>query len=231
MFDLERSLADWRDQLGRSGQCIDGDLAELEEHLREETAGLVRAGLAEEEAFLIACRRLGRIDLLGAEFEKVNLRSIWVSRSSWMAFGILAYLASSVGARTVSQVVLAGGLFSGLPSRLTGAIAAFGSLAVLLALLALITITFVRHGQRQDTPVPGSTARRCGLAIGMFLWFTLMPGAGLLAGAIAVKAARDMSEFGHATVATSIGTFAISVLMPLLLTTWLLATPRFTRSA
>lgn len=40
------------------------DVAELEDHLREQVAGLVESGLAPDEAFLVAVKRMGSLELL-----------------------------------------------------------------------------------------------------------------------------------------------------------------------
>ena len=57
MFDLNKAIDDWREQLARAEACLGDDVAELEEHLREEMAGLRQAGLNEEEAFLLSTRQ------------------------------------------------------------------------------------------------------------------------------------------------------------------------------
>ena len=53
---------------GRGRDPTDAD--ELESHLREQIADLEAAGLAEDEAFLIAVKRLGQVDQLTAEFAR-----------------------------------------------------------------------------------------------------------------------------------------------------------------
>ena len=54
-------------------------------------ANLERRGLATEEAFLIASRRIGSSSQLGTEFGKVNVRSLWLNRILWMLIGIQAF--------------------------------------------------------------------------------------------------------------------------------------------
>ncbi|MFW8745029.1 permease prefix domain 1-containing protein, partial [Mesorhizobium japonicum] len=58
----EQQLAEWRRAVRSSGAVDDADAAELEDHLRDSIAELRQAGLDDEEAFLIAVRRLGGVD-------------------------------------------------------------------------------------------------------------------------------------------------------------------------
>ncbi len=65
---LEEGVRQWRASLTR-GRVIDtADLDELEGHLRDQAEELVASGLSEDEAFLIALKRLGAADRLTAEF-------------------------------------------------------------------------------------------------------------------------------------------------------------------
>lgn len=75
--DLETSIGQWRTAVLR-GRAIEGeDADELESHLREQVAELQAAGLHEDEAFLIAVRRLGEVDGLTAEFARVHGERLW----------------------------------------------------------------------------------------------------------------------------------------------------------
>jgi len=51
VFDLEQALSKWRKAHRRMASIEDGDMAELESHLRDEVERLVKAGRTEEEAF------------------------------------------------------------------------------------------------------------------------------------------------------------------------------------
>jgi hypothetical protein len=52
-------------------------VAELEDHLREEVAGLVGAGLATDEAFLVAVKRMGNLDAVSREFAREHSDRLW----------------------------------------------------------------------------------------------------------------------------------------------------------
>lgn len=74
---LEEQIAQWRSYL-RSRQAIHAvDIAELEDHLREQIAALTAAGLAPDEAFLVAVKRLGGLDALSREFAREHSDRLW----------------------------------------------------------------------------------------------------------------------------------------------------------
>ena len=69
---LEERIGEWRSYLLRR-QAIDGmDVDELEDHLRTQVADLQKAGLDEEEAFLIAVKRIGDLDSLSREYAQLG---------------------------------------------------------------------------------------------------------------------------------------------------------------
>ena len=53
------------------------DVAELEDHLREQIAALTDAGLAADEAFLVAVKRMGDLDALSREFAREHSDRLW----------------------------------------------------------------------------------------------------------------------------------------------------------
>ncbi|HVR32544.1 MAG TPA: permease prefix domain 1-containing protein [Acidimicrobiia bacterium] len=72
---LEAQFAEWRAFVGRT---VDGsDVEELEAHLRDQVAELSAAGLAADEAFLIAVKRMGRLDELSREFAREHSGRLW----------------------------------------------------------------------------------------------------------------------------------------------------------
>jgi len=74
---LEEQIAQWRSYL-RSRQTIHPvDIAELEDHLREQIAALSAAGLSPDEAFLVAVKRLGSLDALSREFALEHSDRLW----------------------------------------------------------------------------------------------------------------------------------------------------------
>ncbi|MGH8872831.1 MAG: permease prefix domain 1-containing protein [Acidimicrobiia bacterium] len=77
MEGLESEIAEWRAFVAQ-GPAVDGrDVEELEAHLRDQIADLAAAGLAADEAFLVAVKRMGRLDELSREFAREHSGSLW----------------------------------------------------------------------------------------------------------------------------------------------------------
>jgi hypothetical protein len=75
--DIDDQIAEWRSAIVR-GRAVDGaDADELEGHLREQIGDLQAGGLAEDEAFLIAVKRLGQVDALTAEYAREHGERLW----------------------------------------------------------------------------------------------------------------------------------------------------------
>ncbi len=74
---LEKQIGTWRDHLRKSRTITSQDAAELEDHLREQTSSLVRDGLSDDEAFLVAVKRMGAIDALTREFAREHSDRLW----------------------------------------------------------------------------------------------------------------------------------------------------------
>src|SRR5262245_53360615 len=70
-------VGQWRRLLRRREAIHSADVAELEDHLREQIAVLVDAGLATDEAFLVAVKRLGNLDALSREFAREHWDRLW----------------------------------------------------------------------------------------------------------------------------------------------------------
>jgi hypothetical protein len=74
---LEEQIDQWRSYLRRRQAIHTVDVAELEDHLREQVAGLVDAGLSTDEAFLVAVKRMGALDDLSREFAREHSERLW----------------------------------------------------------------------------------------------------------------------------------------------------------
>jgi hypothetical protein len=74
---IEEQIDQWRSYLRRRQTAPSTDLAELEEQLRQQIASLADAGLATDEAFLVAVKRLGNLDALCREFARENSDRLW----------------------------------------------------------------------------------------------------------------------------------------------------------
>ena len=74
---IDGQIDQWRSYLRRRQAIHPVDVAELEDHLREQIAGLVDAGLATDEAFLVAVKRMGNLDALSREFAREHSERLW----------------------------------------------------------------------------------------------------------------------------------------------------------
>ncbi len=77
MFDLELNITSWCDYLRASGKLSEDDVVELDNHLRDLVDELTEGGLSDDEAFLIAVKRLGNVTYLSEEYSKVNTEDLW----------------------------------------------------------------------------------------------------------------------------------------------------------
>lgn len=74
---LEAQIDQWRDYLRHRQAIHSVDVAELEDHLREQVAVLIDAGLTSDEAFLVAVKRMGNLDALSREFAREHSERLW----------------------------------------------------------------------------------------------------------------------------------------------------------
>lgn len=165
---LEEQIGQWRSYLRRRQAIHTVDVAELEDHLREQIATLVDAGLAIDEAFLVAVKRIGDLDALSREFALEHSERLWKQ--------LVVAPAESDASHSLAR---------------TDAIVAF-ALAILAALLIKIPALF---GMQIDDDA-GFYARNLSLFVlpvltGYFVWkrrlsLRLLPwlGAGFIAAAV-----------------------------------------------
>src|SRR5687768_1012643 len=74
---LEEQIAQWRAYLRRRQAIHRPDVEELEGHLRDQLTALTKAGLAGDEAFLVAVKRMGSLDALSREFARAHSERLW----------------------------------------------------------------------------------------------------------------------------------------------------------
>jgi hypothetical protein len=114
MFELEKAIVEWRQQMLAAGIKTPVPLNELESHLRDDVEEQVKSGLNEQQAFEGAVQRIGRAVALRNEFTKIDetadvlrRKTVWLLMGvgfigCWLAFGQSPQLAFVYG------VVLAG---------------------------------------------------------------------------------------------------------------------------
>ncbi len=77
MFDREYEIHEWRKYLCRKGQLSNEEADELEDHLRSELQMLDGGNLTEEEAFIIAVKRIGLPEEVSREYRKNKTVDLW----------------------------------------------------------------------------------------------------------------------------------------------------------
>jgi hypothetical protein len=79
MFDLDSAVQNWRTQIEANRAVDCAALDELEDHVREEYAALVRAGKSKTDAWSAAITRLGDAAMLVANLQKVRVQPLlWI---------------------------------------------------------------------------------------------------------------------------------------------------------
>lgn len=97
---IEEQIGAWRTYVSRRDAIEVRDVDELEDHLRGQIDRLEASGLAPDEAFLIAVKRIGKLDDLSREFAREHSDRLWKQlmfadtpteprgRSLWLALGL-----------------------------------------------------------------------------------------------------------------------------------------------
>ncbi len=93
-FDLSTSIERWRNELAVQRNLSPETRRELEAHLRDSIAALQKRGLSEEETFLLARKRMGKLPLLNREFKKDGVQH-WerpIAIAAWVIFAVSFFL-------------------------------------------------------------------------------------------------------------------------------------------
>jgi hypothetical protein len=77
MVSVESQIAKWRTYVASAPGVNGRDVDELEDHLRGQIAELNSAGLADDEAFLVAVKRMGDLDSLSREYAREHSGRLW----------------------------------------------------------------------------------------------------------------------------------------------------------
>jgi hypothetical protein len=102
---IEQGIADWRAHLAAHDAMTAADVAELESHLRDQVDSLVTAGLAPDEALIVAVKRMGALDDVTAEYAREHSDRLWKqlvvgapARPATRGSGLALAIALAVGA-------------------------------------------------------------------------------------------------------------------------------------
>lgn len=75
--ELEAQIGRWRGYVQRHQAISSADVDELEDHLRGQIADRQATGLDDDEAFLVAIKRLGNLDAVSREFAREHSDRLW----------------------------------------------------------------------------------------------------------------------------------------------------------
>src|SRR5690349_7738392 len=115
---LEDQISQWREYLRRRAALRGSDVAELEDHLRSQVTTLTASGLSDDEAFLVAVKRMGNLDALSREFAREHSDRLWKQlvmapasdeqRADWRTDALVAFLLALAAAIAVKTPRLFG---------------------------------------------------------------------------------------------------------------------------
>jgi len=110
MESVETQIAEWRAHVAKAPAVNGHDVAELEDHLRNQIDELSAAGLTADEAFLVAVKRMGELDGVSREFAREHSGRLWKQlfepdeEAALLGEGWLDALVLAIGAAVAIQV-------------------------------------------------------------------------------------------------------------------------------
>ncbi|HEX5776422.1 MAG TPA: permease prefix domain 1-containing protein [Caulobacteraceae bacterium] len=113
---LEAQISQWRNYLHRRQAIHTVDITELEDHLREQIRVLTDSGLADDEAFLVAVKRMGSMDDLSREFAREHSERLWKQLVAAAPDGAAPARDAHTEARVAFGLALAAALAIKLPA-------------------------------------------------------------------------------------------------------------------
>jgi len=188
--ELEAQIDRWRTYVQGRQAISPADVDELEDHLREQIADRQATGLDDEEAFLVAIKRLGNLDAVSHEYAREHSDRLWkqlvlvpespgdANAPAWSELAVVLALAVGAGVavkagsawiddsavlmRNLGLLVLPFlAAYFGWKRRFTGAVAA--TLLVLFAALAVVLNVY-------PFAAAGSTGMLAALHAPVILW-------------------------------------------------------------
>jgi hypothetical protein len=214
-MQLDKQLAAWKDSIVRAGTLTEEDILELEVHVRDTVQELMGKGLTQEEALLVALRRIGDPSVLAVEYQKVNPGLAWARRWYWMTAGFLGFSVALQGVQALPYLIA----WLALPE---------GTLVGGLLIMSLIGYAVIAFGMLQSAKVPAGRIARALQRVAT--WIERHPAATCVLGfttlvglrALAVLAMRSIMgdvERDVGAVAWTLGTLntLVAVLIPIVL--------------
>ena len=91
-FNSENNIQKWKAILTKKNNLTKSNIIELENHLLDLIEDLESKGLNKEESFLIAKKRIGKIDDICLEFDKINNNFSFINKFIPYLKGALIYI-------------------------------------------------------------------------------------------------------------------------------------------
>lgn len=119
---VESQIGHWRGYVERHAAISTSDVDEMEDHLRNQISDLSTVGLAADEAFLVAVKRMGDVDSISREFAREHSERLWkqlvllpadgngsTTRSRRELFVVIGLAVASAVATKIGSTVMGGG--------------------------------------------------------------------------------------------------------------------------
>ncbi|MGC5652014.1 UNVERIFIED_CONTAM: permease prefix domain 1-containing protein [Kocuria sp. CPCC 205316] len=135
--EQEAQIGRWRGYVQRRQAISPADVDELEDHLREQVADLRATGLDDDEAFLVAIKRMGNLDAVSHEFAREH------SERLWKQLVLVPEDAEDAGAPPWRELGIVLALAVGAGVAVKAGTAWFGEEAVLARNLGLLVLPFL----------------------------------------------------------------------------------------
>jgi hypothetical protein len=213
MFTVEQAVENWKNDLRQKQTLMETDIEELESHLREEMERLTPLGLTEEEAFVIAARRIGDTTQMAAEFAKVNTAAIWKTRFLWMVVGVLILRILSSCANFLSTAgVFLGHQFAGI-SWLTA-----GILSVAVQTMILLVLFYIFYVMAVKTSLFHQIRKRSAVItmVVVFVLSSLLGASSSFFCQVFLARYCGVEQMGQFAVGSSYSSVATAILWPIL---------------
>ena len=124
MDGVESQIAEWRGYVAKAPAVNGRDVDELETHLRDRIDELAAAGLTDDEAFLVAVKRMGNVDTLSREFAREHSGRLWkqlvLAGDDQPARASTGWVEAFIYAAAAAVVVQVARLVAGFPDEEAG---------------------------------------------------------------------------------------------------------------
>ncbi|MFP4366230.1 MAG: hypothetical protein ACLFQA_03960 [Bacteroidales bacterium] len=90
-FNIQKQIDSWESKIKTQPSITESDAEELKIHLLDLIETLKDTGLDDQEAFLVASKRMGKKDDWGEEYRQENIPILQIRRSAIILAGVLFY--------------------------------------------------------------------------------------------------------------------------------------------